>query len=225
MDRISALCSRLAPKAFGAAVLVLTASLAAIVAHFAIDEAGDFLLRHDTYDHVVHHSRFIALLCALVLSASSVMVLLAAALKDARKYRGELRALVGSHANRSPWHLISLVVPMSVCALLAMESLDAWLASGHIPMFADALGGSIPLGLGIVVCTASLMGAALWRALTLVSASHRKIAAALQQFLTQRDTAGASHAPLRASVVPERPLSRISILASRAGKRAPPLPA
>ena len=225
MGRITALRSRIAPKAFGAAVLVLTASLAAVLAHFAIDEAGDFLLRHDTYDHVVHHSRFIALLCALILSASSVMVLLAAALKDARMYRGELRALVSSHANRSPWRLISLVVPMSVCALVAMESLDAWLGSGHIPIFADALGGSIPLGLGIAVCTASSMGAVLWRALTLLNASHRKIAAALQQFLTQRDTVGSSHAPLRASVGRERPLSRISVLASRAGKRAPPLPA
>jgi hypothetical protein len=225
MGWLSALRSRIAPKAFGAAVLVLTASLAAVVAHFAIDEAGDFLLRHDSYDHVVHHSRFIALLCALILSASSVTVLLAAALKDARMYRGELRALVGSHANRSPWRLILLVVPMSVCALVAMESLDAWLGTGHIPMFADALGGSIPLGLGIAACTASLMGAALWRALTLLYASHRKIAAALQQFLTQRDTFGASHPPLRASVIPERPLSGISVLASRAGKRAPPLPA
>lgn len=225
MSPISALRARLAPKAFGAAVLVLTASLAAVVAHFAIDEAGDFLLRHDTYDHIVHHSRFIALLCAFITSASSAMVLIAAALKDARMYRGELRALVSSHANRSPWRLILIVTPMSLLALLAMESLDAWSGSGRIPAFAAALGGSIPLGLGIAACTAAIMGAALWRALTMLNASHRKIAAALEQLLTLRETAGASHAPLRATVLPDRPLSRISVLASRAGKRAPPLPA
>jgi len=221
----ASLRARIGPKTFGAVVLLMTASLAAVVAHFAIDVAGDYLLRVDTYDHIVHHSRFIALLCAIVLSASSVVALLAAALKDARSYRGELRALVTSHANRSPLRLILLITPLSLLALLAMESLDAWLGNGHLPTFAAALGGSIPLGLGVMAIAAAAMGTALWRALALLDATHRTIAAALDRFLTQRDSDDASHAHTHAAAIPERPRSSSSVLANRAGKRAPPLPA
>jgi len=225
MAGLSSLRARMGPKAFGVVILIMTASLAAVVAHLAIDEAGDFLLRVDTYDHIVHHSRFLALLCAIILSASSIVALLAAALKDARSYRGELRALVGSHANRSPWRLILLVAPMSLLALLSMESLDAWLSSGHLPTFAGALGGSIPLGLAITASAAAAMATALWRALALLVARHRTITAALERFLTQSETAAASSAHALVAAVPDRPLSKNSVLANRAGKRAPPLPA
>jgi len=210
---------------FGAAVLVLTASLGAAAAHFAIDEAGDFLLRVDTYDHIAHHSRFIALLCALLTCGASVTVLLAAALNDARENRGELRAIVGTFARRTPWRLIASIAPLTVAALIGMESLDAWAGSGHLPSFISALGGSIALGLGIAVCVGCLAALALWRVLRLVCESHRTIASALEHLITVRDADGAAHPQFHLATVAVRPLAAGSVLASRSGKRAPPLAA
>ena len=216
---------RISSKVFGIAVIVLTASIAAVVAHVAIDVAGDFLLPHDTYDRIAHHSRFAALLCAAALGIASVLTLLAAGFKDARRYRGAVRALVGSGITRSPWGLVVLVASASLAALIAMESVDAFVQIGRLPNLAAALGGSIPLGLTVVFSLSSALGWALWRVLKIVDDAHRKIVIALERLLTRREAADASHVSSCEFIAPDSAPVRASVLARRGGKRAPPLAA
>jgi hypothetical protein len=212
-------------RTFGFGVLSLAALLGAAVSHFAIDAAGDFVLTHDTYDHIAHHSRFIALFFAGLAAASTVLLLVGAAMKDARTGGAAVRSLVGFYARRTRWLLVGAIAPASLVALVAMESIDGWLDLGRLPTFADALGGSIALGLGISILAAYVVGEALWRALRFVDESHRAISSTLGRLLTMRDASSTSHPISRTYLPGEDARSRASVLASRAGKRAPPLPA
>ena len=210
-------------NAFGAGVVALAALVAAAIAHVAIDAAGDFVLAHDSYDHIAHHSRFIALLFAGVAAASTLLVLVAAALRDARTDGAALARLVSSCAHRSRWLFIGGVALASLAALVGMESIDGWLDVGRLPTFADALGGSLVLGLGVVALSAWVIGEAAWRVLRFVNASHAAISKTLYRLLTMRDAAGVPQPTPHASVRTDRAAPRGSVLASRAGKRAPPL--
>ena len=217
--------ARLIRIAFGLAAFVLTASAAALASHFAIDAAGDVLLRHDSYDRIAHHSRFAAVLCAAVFGAAGAITLAAAAYRDVRERSGAIRALVSAYAHRPLTHVACVVVPAGVAVLLTMESFDAWLSSGHLPTFASALGGSIALGLGIASAVGVAFAAALQWLLDLIHEAHEAIAAALERLLTLRmpriARAGAAHQTFAFAEY----CTRCSVLARRAGKRAPPLAA
>jgi hypothetical protein len=217
--------ARISARVFGLTAIVLTASLAAVLAHVAIDVAGDFVLPHDTYDRIAHHSRLVALAVAAVLGAGSFLTVLAAGFSDARRYRGALRALVRSRITRSTWGFVGLVAAAALPALIAMESVDAFVESGRLPDFAAALGGSIPLGLATLVTLSITLGWALWRTLKIVDASHRRIASALERLITRREATDASHVASCELIAPENSPARVSVLARRAGKRAPPLAA
>lgn len=213
---------RATPKAFGLALLVLAASAAAVASHLAVDVLGDYLLAHDSYDHVAHHSRSYALVCAAALALSCAWIFIAAAVKDARNRSGALRSLVGWSAKRSPWVLIGFVAPATVTMLVGMESLDAWVGRDRLPGFASALGGSIPLGLGVALCAAALSGAVLWRTLRAIAQSHREIAMVFERLVRIRYCANGSRVKTWSVVEPGTSLSRLCALATRAGKRAPP---
>jgi hypothetical protein len=160
-----------------------------------------------------------------VLGVASFLTLIAAGFRDARRYRGAMRALVRSRITRSPSGVIGLVATAAAAALIAMESVDAYVQSGRLPGFAAALGGSIPLGLAMVLIFSLTLGWALWRVLKIVDESHRRIASALERLLTRREATDASHVATCEFIAPDSSPAGVSELARRGGKRAPPLAA
>src|SRR5690242_578898 len=160
------LARRAMPAMFGIAVLFSAACVAAVLAHYAIDAAGDYLVPHDTYDHIGHVSRSIAALVAAGLTLFVAFVFLVAALADARRFRGTLDAVLGASGLRTPLGLALAIVPASFLVLVAMESIDGRIASGVQPGLASALGGSIALGSCTLLTIGALVAFALWRGLS-----------------------------------------------------------
>jgi membrane protein implicated in regulation of membrane protease activity len=209
------------PIAFGIAVLFSAACIAAVVSHYAIDAVGDYLVPHDTYDHIGHVSRSIATLVAAGFALASAIVFLAAALADARRFRGALRAVLGTSGVRSPLRLALAIVPTAFAVLVTMESIDGRIATGIQPGLASALGGSIVLGSIAVLAIGILVAVALWRALRMLSASHRRITEALERLIGRRAAVISTETSRRLIDVHAEPASG-SALSRRAGKRAPP---
>jgi hypothetical protein len=219
---LRALVRRSMPATFGVAVLFAAACLAAVAAHYAIDAIGDFALPHDTYDHIGHVSRSIATLGAAVLALFGALVVVVAALADARRFRGALRAVLGAHGLRDPARILAAIVPATFSILVAMESIDGRIATGLQPSLASTLGGSIGLGSTTAAVLASLVAVALWQALRILSASERRIAFAIGRLVDRSVIRPNASGPI-VTVLPCRASSgRGSILSRRAGKRAPP---
>lgn len=220
--RVRSLARRAMPAMFGIAVLVSAACVAAVAAHYAIDAAGDYLVPHDTYDHIGHVSRSIATFVAAGLTLVGAFVFLIAAFADARRFRGALDAVLGASGLRTPLRLALAIVPTTLVVLVAMESIDGRIATGIQPSFASALGGSIGLGSSIVCATGVLVALALWRGLRALSASKQRLTSALVRLVARRDAAR-SRADARRRPIDAPATSGLgSILSRRAGKRAPP---
>jgi len=210
------------PIAFGIAALFSAACVAAVLSHYAIDAAGDYLVPHDTYDHIGHVSRSIATLVAAGFALASAFVFLVAAIADARRFRGALAAVLGTTGLRSPSRLALAIVPTTFAVLVAMESIDGRIATGVQPGLASALGGSVVLGSSAICAIGILVAVALWRLLCLLAASQRCITAALERLITLREAGSSSDDSQRRLItVPAEPTMG-SVLSRRAGKRAPP---
>lgn len=210
------------PAVFGVAVLFSAACITAVLAHYAIDAAGDYLVPHDTYDHIAHMSRSIATLVGAGFAFASAFVFLVAALADARRFRGALGAVLGASGLRSPLRLTLAIVFAAFAVLIAMESIDGRVATGVQPGLASALGGSIVLGSGAVCAAGALVALALWRGLRALSASQRRITSALERLITRAEAAGSTQSSRRALIAIRAEPGRDSVLSRRAGKRAPP---
>lgn len=225
LPALRALARRSMPAIFGIAALFSAACVAAVASHYAIDAIGDFAIPHDTYDHIGHVSRSIATLCAAGFAVFGAIVVIIAALSDARRFRGALRSVLGAHGLRSPLRLLTAIVPSTYAVLIAMESIDGRIATGLQPGLASALGGSIALGTSSAIAAAVIVALVLWRGLQMLCASERRIASAIGRLvarpIVQTDDTGCTVSTLAAPVT----RGRESILARRAGKRAPPLPA
>ncbi|HZW76624.1 MAG TPA: hypothetical protein VFF43_23930 [Caldimonas sp.] len=213
---------RAMPIVFGIAALFSAACVAAVLSHYAIDAAGDYLLPHDTYDHIGHVSRSIATLVAAAFALASAFVFLVAAVADARRFRGALAAVLGASGLRSPLRLALAIVPAAFAVLVAMESIDGRIATGMQPGIASALGGSIVLGSSAICTIGILVAVALWRALRALAASQRSITATIERLIALRATGSSSDASSRRliKVIAEPAIG--SVLSRRAGKRAPP---
>jgi len=220
--RMRSLARRAMPAMFGIAVLFSAACVAAVAAHYAIDAAGDYLVPHDTYDHIAHVSRSIATLVAAGLTLVGAFVFLIAALADARRFRGALDAVLGASGLRTPLRLTLAILPATLAVLVSMESIDGRIATGIQPGFASALGGSIWLGSSIVCASGVLVALALWRGLRVLSASKRRLTSALVRLVARRDAAGSRADARRRLIEAPAPSGRGSVLSRRAGKRAPP---
>jgi hypothetical protein len=195
------------------------AAAGAAMAHFAIDVIGDYALSRDSYDHLRHGSREVvtglALMLAALLVARGLRICaeIAAAnckrlLRPAVRVREALGALAGT-------------VALSVTIVPAMEYLDGRLDGEPVQRLGDAFGGSIPLGLGATVLSATLValivyGIARWLL------SHCDSVVATITILLRRSTGGIR--PSAYQLVAQRvtPRRRRAPDALRLSKRGPP---
>lgn len=208
---------------FSASMLAVAACGAALLAHVGIDAAGDFLLARDTYDGLEHRSRCEILSLALGFACASVLWILWVAFEDVRGERGATRLTVDDLLGR-PWRFIAAVVALSLPALIGMEFFDVTSGGGRIDEVTDLLGGSAPLGLGILSGTATLAGLAVRYLARLLLASHRAFVAVAHRLVALV----ARVRPQGDARPPERgvgcQIGQRSILSRRSGKRGPPLP-
>lgn len=204
---------------YGALVLVAGAS-SAILAHVVIDIAGDYLLPHDAYDGMNHHSR--AVFAAIVVALAAVVALRFLWEALDRRCSSLTELLRGLRAARgaSPWRFVACVAAVAVVALLGMEYADAVSDRVVVDGLEDLLGGSILLGLGSVVFVSVAVAWCVRLALHAL-ADWEPVLAALMERLLGRDT---DRAPLHAAHEPLTiTLDGACRLSRRAGKRAPPL--
>ena len=207
--------------AFYAALVLLAGAISAVFAHAAIDVAGDYLLAHDAYDGIAHHSRALFGAIALVAVALVALRFLWEALdRRASSLTGLLRGLRAARGT-SGWRFVLLVSAVAFVALVAMEWTDALLDGVRIDDFADLLGGSGVLGFGIVTLTGLCVGWLVRLGLQALADWEPAIAAFFARLLPRR----CDERP----IVPERfralagSLDGACRLARRHGKRAPPL--
>lgn len=206
--------------AFYGVLVLVTGAISAIVAHFAIDIAGDYLLPHDTYDGMDHHSR--AVFGAVVVALAAVVALRFLWEALDRRCTSLTELLRGLRAARgaSAWRFVALVLFAAFVALLAMEYADALSDRVAVDGVEDLLGGSIWLGLSCVTVVAVAVAWCVRFALQALSDWEPVLAALVERLLgrrTDRSPSHATHEPLTIT------LDGACRLPRRSGKRAPPL--
>jgi hypothetical protein len=207
--------------AFYGALVLATGAISAILAHVLIDVAGDYLLQHDAYDGMQHHSRAIFAAIAVALAAFVALRFLWEALdRRCTSLTGLLRGLRAARG-ASALRFIAIVVVVAFVALLAMEYADASSDRVVVDGLEGLLGGSLSLGLSTVVFV-SIAVAWLVRLALHALADWEPVLAALVERLLGRET---DRGPARAMREPLTiTLDGACRLARRSGKRAPPLP-
>ncbi len=206
--------------AFYAGLVVFAAALAAVLAHVVIDVAGDYLLAHDTYDGVAHHSRGLFLGIALGVLALALLRYLFE-LFDRRSSSMVsllrcLRAAQGAHL----LGFVAWVCAATPLALVGMEAYDLLADFGHVASVRALLGGSVALGLSSALAAAIVVAMLAQWLFRLLANWEPAIASLVARLVCAR-----RHAlPVRR----RRLLSSLSLDAGtrparRRGKRAPPL--
>ena len=204
---------------FGVILAVFAAFVAAAVAHVAIDVAGDYLLSDDAYDHVAHQSRAIVAVAAV---ACGLVVLLLATWNAFDEGPSRLSPRCRSIPAIPAFGWFAPAVAMLTLALLVgMEVDDAWVASGQLIDFDDALGGSLWLGGVTVAIVSFICAAAAWCFARWIAGVGAALAAAITGLFVLRvrppQTPSARVRRLATAAV-----RTISPLADRSAKRGPP---
>jgi hypothetical protein len=212
-------------KAVAAISILGAASIAALLAHVAIDLVGDFVLTHDTYDGLEHRSRSDVCSVAFVLALGAVLRVIWFALNEARTGRPALRPTFEDVFGNSRVRFACAVIAVSLPALMTMEMCDVVADGRHLDDVTDLLGGSAWLGLSIAVAAAAAVAFLVHGVVRLALLSHRALVTIIGRLLAflgaPSRRAGARPS---AHVVDRRPRRR-SILSRRFGKRGPPLAA
>ncbi|HTA39936.1 MAG TPA: hypothetical protein VK760_12715 [Candidatus Acidoferrales bacterium] len=213
---------RYAQAAFWAALVAFAGTLAALVAHVAIDVAGDYLLAHDTYDDIPHESRalFLVALAAIALAVSLPLLfdLLDRRCASTASLLRRVRASLGSPV------LFALVsTAFAVLTLAGMEWMDCSAARTPVDGIEDLFGGSLVLGLGLTLALGCIGGWLVHRFVRLIAGFEPHIAALLFRLVRAAcsplvPVLAAQHAPASRTIV------RSLLLARRGSKRGPPLP-
>ncbi len=207
-------------RALRSAGVALCAALgAALLAHVAIDAAGDYLLPHDAYDDIAHGSRGVAGAAFLGLLLAGVGGAARAALCRAR---GSVRILceaVRSARPRNSAAFACAVLALALPLVLAMEGLDVALAGGTIDDPADLLGGSLFLGLSLTLLCACACAWFTRLALGRLGVLERAVARAVR-FLCRAAARGAARPIARRA--PHRPRAAVRFAVRRLAGRAPP---
>ncbi|GAC1546213.1 MAG: hypothetical protein NVS2B17_29320 [Candidatus Velthaea sp.] len=206
-------------------VLVLMAAFGtALVSHVVIDALGDVLLTNDTYDRVAHHSRLLVCASGGLLGCGFLLRFWLAALSDARGSRSDVREMLREAASvQKRGRIIVGTVVTSILLLVAMESLDAYIASRSAIDLTTALGGSFLLSLS----TSCIIGAVSGWIVSLVLGRLAKAYDILVDCVSAAIFA-ILDAGNRTSRVPEAwygliVSARSSLMSRRAAKRAPPI--
>ncbi|HTU82213.1 MAG TPA: hypothetical protein VMF61_08795 [Candidatus Acidoferrales bacterium] len=208
-------------NAFGLTLVAMAAALGAAAAHVTIDVAGDYLLAHDAYDGMAHHSR--ALLLAAV--AVGALAFLVRATVDALQARCTSRtSLLGALRNGigSPWTFCAAVVPLTVVLLVGMEWFDCATLGVRVDDLGDLFGGSLLLGAASCVVCGALAALALHRIVRVAARAEAFIVRVAVAIVRRRTTP-----PLPIQVLDTAAAAVLGaggiLLARRGRKRGPPL--
>jgi hypothetical protein len=151
------------------------AFFAALLAHVAIDVAGDYLLAHDTYDDDAHGSRYVASIALLVSVLVALSAYARAVVAETRGMRGALRASLRSSMPASSFAFAALVASLAMPLLLGMAWLDSLVAGAPVDGVIDLFGGSLALGIGMVALASLATAVGLRVFVALVARFHRSI--------------------------------------------------
>jgi hypothetical protein len=195
------------------------ATAAAALAHVAIDVAGDYALKVDSYDNLSHGSRelvsLIAVALAFVLAARGLRLCCEIAQVN------RTRIVAPGHPLREGLVFILMSVAASVALVPAMEWLDGRLNGVPVRELNDAFGGSLALGVGITIfCAAAIALVAYGIARWLIS--HRDSIAAIIETLLGRTVGGAHPAGYDLARQLSWPRRKRTLYALRLSKRGPP---
>ena len=206
--------------AFYGALVLVTGAISAIVAHFVIDFAGDYVLPHDTYDGMEHHSRAVFAAIAVAVAAVVVLRFLWEALDRRCTSLTELLRRLRAARGVSAWRFVASVVAVAFVALIAMEYADALSDRVAVDGVEDLLGGSIWLGLSSVMLVSVAVAWCVRFALHALADWEPVLAALVEKLLGLRNDRLPSHATHEPLTIT---LDGACRLARRSGKRAPPL--
>jgi hypothetical protein len=203
----------LVPLAFCAA------ASAAAAAHFFIDVVGDYVLNHDSYDHLHHGSRELVGLLAVVLA----VVLAVRGFRTCCEIAARNRSRIRTHASPAGEGFAFLIAALglSVAIVPSMEWLDGSLAGVPVLTLGDAFGGSLLLGLAATAVCALVIGFVIYRFARWLISHRDSIAAIIETLLHTTDGPPCpSHYDLaRYGVTPQR---RRALHALALSKRGPP---
>jgi hypothetical protein len=147
----------------------------ALLAHVAIDIAGDYLLAHDTYDDDAHGSRYVASIALLFTVLVALYGYARAVVAETRGVRGALRASLRSSLPASSFAFAALVAGLAMPLLLGMAWLDSLVAGAPVDDVRDLFGGSLTLGIGMVTIASLATALASRVFVALVARFHRSI--------------------------------------------------
>ncbi len=204
------------------AVPAVAACLAALLAHIAIDVAGDYVLANDAYDATAHGSRWLASLATLGMACVGLWALLRATLAEVRGSYGALRAVLRAALPRNPGAFVALVVVVTAPLVLAMARLDALIAGQAVVDPADLFGGSVALGAGISLAFAIIVALGALRVFRLLLCFHRSLVRAVEAFVRLAPQ-GESAVHRVASGAEIRPRVPAALVRATGANRAPPI--
>ncbi len=106
-----------------------SAFVAALVAHVAIDVAGDYLLAHDTYDDHAHGSRYVASIALAIAAIATLWIFVRAVLAETRAHAVRFMPRYGRRFRpRSPYRPHSFSVSPCPCFSEWRGSIRSWRA-------------------------------------------------------------------------------------------------
>jgi hypothetical protein len=213
---------RAASIAFRVTLVAVAATLAALLAHVAIDILGDYVLAHDAYDGVDHQSRAIFVVATLVLALGiAARVVFELLSKGSGSHASLLRAVRANFG--TPARFVLQTILLATVTLAGMELLDCVLSATPVDGIEDLFGGSLSLGLGTVLVTSALTGWLAHRLVRLLADRETQIAALIYRFVFA-STALPVVAGMAHRAWPSATIERSLLLARRGSKRGPPLP-
>jgi hypothetical protein len=151
------------------------AFVAALVAHVAIDVAGDYLLTHDTYDDQAHGSRYVASIAILIATIAVLYAYVRVVIAETCGIRGALSAALRSSIPASTLAFAAIVVSLALPLLLGMAWLDSLVAGARVDDVTDLFGGSLALGIGMAAFASLATAVGLRSFVALVARFHRSI--------------------------------------------------
>jgi hypothetical protein len=202
-------------------VPLVSAFLAALFAHVAIDVAGDYLLPHDAYDDVAHGSRALVLGIVSAISTALAIGALAAAVREARGSLDALGRALRSSIACGFFGSLAITCVFATGILIAMECVDVRAAGGAIDDLGDLFGGSLVLGATTVAFFSTCFAIASRAFVRVLAGAGRVLVCALATvFAALHDTAQTTYRP-HVRATPSLWLSRLFGVALSG--RAPPL--
>ncbi|MGB8520744.1 MAG: hypothetical protein WCD38_11345 [Candidatus Tumulicola sp.] len=202
-------------------LVAVAAALAAAAAHVLTDVAGDYLLSHDAYDGVAHHSRPVLLaLAGLVLLVAALRIICDLLDRRCSSKTSMLAAVRAALGHPAVFAVASGAA--AIAALAGMEFFDCSLA-GRIAGIDDLFGGSVALGGGTALFLGAACGWIIHRCVRLVAKYEAPIAALIGSVLKlATGIPVAVTSQCRAATVPC--IAYALILTRQGRKRGPPRP-